>query len=58
MSKVIYCSKINPSSKCNHVMRGSTVEEVLRKAGEHAVAHGLKVSPDLLKKVEAAIEDE
>ncbi len=59
MSKVIYCSKINPSSNCNHVIRGNTVKEVLQKAGEHAKEHGIiEVSPALLKKLEAAVEDE
>jgi predicted small metal-binding protein len=58
MVKVIYCSKINPSTKCNHVIRGETVEEVLQKAAAHALEHGLKPGPVLLKKLEDAIEDE
>ncbi len=36
MGKVIYCNKVNPSSDCNHVIRGKDVEEVLQKAGVHA----------------------
>jgi predicted small metal-binding protein len=58
MPKVLYCSKINPSSKCNQVIRGSTIKEILQKAGAHAIEHGLALGPELLKKVEDAIEDE
>ena len=58
MLKVLYCSKINPSSKCNHVIRGSTVKEVLRKAGTYALEHDLTLGPELLQKFENAIEDE
>ena len=39
MGKVIYCNKVNPSSDCNHVIRGKDVEEVLQKAGVHAKEH-------------------
>jgi predicted small metal-binding protein len=56
--KVIYCNKVNPSSNCHEVIRGKTASEVLRKAGVHAKSHGLKATPELLKKVQAAIEDE
>ncbi len=58
MAKVIYCSKVNPSSDCNHVIRGQTEDEVLQKAGVHAREHGLEPTPELLEKVRAAIEDE
>jgi predicted small metal-binding protein len=59
MSKALYCNKVNPSSNCNHVVRGNTVEEVLSKAKTHAKEHGLlEISPALLKKLESAIEDE
>jgi predicted small metal-binding protein len=58
MSKVIYCKKVNPSSDCNHVIRGESVEEVLQKAGVHAKEHGLEPTPELMEKVKAAIEDE
>ena len=58
MSKVIYCNKVNPSSDCNHVIRGKDVEEVLQKAGVHAKEHGLEPTPELLEMVKAAIEDE
>jgi predicted small metal-binding protein len=58
MGKVIYCSKVNPSSDCKHVIRGETVEEVLQKAGLHAKEHGLAPTPELIQKVRAAIENE
>jgi len=58
MSKVIRCSKVNPSSDCKHVIRGETVEEVLQKAGVHAKEHGLTPTPELIEKVKAAIETE
>lgn len=58
MSKVIYCNKVNPSSDCNHVIRGETVDDVLQQAGVHAKEHGLEPTPELIEKVKAAIEDE
>ena len=58
MSKVIHCNKVNPSSECDHVIRGESEEEVLRKAGDHAKEHGLEPTPELIEKVRAAIEDE
>lgn len=58
MGKVIYCSKINPSSTCNHVIRGETEDEVLQKARDHAREHGLEPTPELLEMVKAYIEDE
>ena len=58
MAKVIYCNKVNPSSECNHVIRGANEEEVLQKAGVHAIEHGLEPTPELIEKVKASIEDE
>lgn len=58
MAKVIYCNKVNPSSECNHVLRGETEEEVLQQARVHAKEHGLEPTPELLEKVRASIEDE
>ena len=58
MGKVIYCNKVNPSSDCNHVIRGESEEEVLQKAGLHAREHGLEPTPELIEKVRASIEDE
>lgn len=58
MGKVIYCTKVNPSSECSHVIRGETVDEVLRKAGVHAREHGLEPTPELVELVRQFIEDE
>ncbi len=58
MAKVIYCSKVNSSSNCNHVIRGQTEEEILQQAGVHAKEHGLELSPQLLEMVKGFIEDE
>jgi len=58
MAKVIYCNKVNPSSSCNHVVRGQTEEEILQQAGVHAKEHGLELTPQLLEMVKGFIEDE
>lgn len=58
MGKVIYCSRVNPSSECDHVIRGETEEDVLGQAGVHAREHGLEPTPELIEKVRASIEDE
>ena len=58
MGKVIYCNKVNPSSECDHVIRGETDEDVLRQAGAHAEEHGLEPTPELMEKVRGSIEDE
>jgi len=58
MAKAVYCNKVNPSSECNHVIRGDTEEEVLQKAGLHAKEHGLEATPELIAMVTSHIEDE
>ena len=58
MGKMIDCHKVNPTTDCQHVVRGANEEEVLRKAGEHAKEHGPTPSPELLAKVKSFIEDE
>lgn len=58
MAKVIHCNKVNPSSDCQHVIRGESEEEVLQKAGVHAKEHGLEATPELIAKVKSHIEDE
>ncbi len=58
MGKVIYCNKVNPSSDCNHVIRGESEAEIVQKAGVHAREHGLEPTPELIEKVRASIEDE
>lgn len=57
--KMVECAKVDPSSGCTHVIRGTTEEEVLKKAAEHAKQHGIReVTPELKAKVKAAIRDE
>jgi predicted small metal-binding protein len=59
MGKIVECAKVDPSSGCTHVIRGTTEEEVLKKAAEHAKQHGIReVTPELNAKVKAAIRDE
>jgi predicted small metal-binding protein len=59
MGKIVDCAKIDPSSGCQHVVRGKTDEEVVRNAMEHAKQHGIReVTPELMAKVKAAIREE
>jgi predicted small metal-binding protein len=58
MAKIIQCNKVNPSSECNHVVRGETEEEVLQQARLHAKEHGMEPTPELIEKVRGFIEDE
>ena len=56
--KVVECAKVDPSSGCNYVVRGDTVEEVLQNAAAHAKEHGIhEVSPEMMELVKAKIHD-
>jgi predicted small metal-binding protein len=58
MSKILECAKVDPSSGCNYVARGETVDEILQKVGEHAKEHGIHdVTPELIEKVKANIHE-
>ena len=58
MAKLLECAKVDPSSGCQHVVRGDTEDEVLQKAGEHAKEHGIReVTPELMERVRANIRD-
>ncbi|NUP07596.1 MAG: DUF1059 domain-containing protein [Polyangiaceae bacterium] len=58
MEKVVECSKVDPSSGCQAVIRGEDEQEVLKKAAEHAKQHGIRqVTPELIERVKAAIHD-
>ena len=58
MAKILECAKVDPSSGCQHVVRGETEEEVLTKAAEHAREHGIReVTPELMERVKANIRD-
>jgi len=59
MGKIVECGKVDPSTGCNHVVRGETEEELLRNAEEHAREHGIvEVTPVLIERVRANIRDE
>ncbi len=57
MAKVLRCADL--MSGCNFVAEGKDVAEVMAKGAEHAKkAHGIaQITPDLAKKVQAAIKD-
>jgi predicted small metal-binding protein len=58
MAKILECAKVDPSSGCQHVIRGETTAEVLQKAAEHAKEHGIReITPELLELVKANIRD-
>jgi predicted small metal-binding protein len=58
MTKILECAKVDPSSGCQHIIRGETEEEVLQKAAEHAKEHGIReVTPELIELVKANIRD-
>lgn len=58
MAKFVECSKVDPSSGCDYIVRGETEEELLRNATLHAKDHGIHdVTPDMIEKVKANIHD-
>ncbi len=58
MAKILECAKLDPSSGCQHVIRGETEEEVLRKAAEHAIEHGIRtITPELVALAKACIRN-
>ena len=58
MGKIIECHKVNPSSECDHVVRGRDEYEVMANAKVHASEHGLEATPELMEQVRTFIEDE
>ena len=58
MAKILECAKVDPSSGCQHIVRGETEEEVLKKAAQHAQEHGIKqVTPEMMERVKANIRN-
>ena len=58
MEKILECAKVDPSSGCQHIIKGDSEEDVLRKAAEHAKEHGIQeVTPELMERVKAHIHD-
>ncbi|HEV8231208.1 MAG TPA: DUF1059 domain-containing protein [Thermoanaerobaculia bacterium] len=58
MAKIVECHKVNPSSDCDHIVRGRDEDEVIRNAADHAREHGLEPTPELMSQVRSYIEDE
>ena len=42
MAKIIECHKVNPTSECDHVVRGRDENELMANAKVHAREHGLE----------------
>ncbi|MDQ5871205.1 MAG: DUF1059 domain-containing protein [Acidobacteriota bacterium] len=58
MAKIIECHKVNPSSECDHVVRGRDENELMANAQAHAREHGLEPTPELMEQVRSFIEEE
>jgi predicted small metal-binding protein len=58
MSKILKCGDVVPG--CKAELRGTSEQEVLKKAAEHAkAAHNLdSIPPEVLSKVKNAIHDD
>lgn len=58
MGKILKCRDVGVD--CDFEARGKDVDEILRKAAEHArTCHtGTKITPELQTKIKAAIRDE
>lgn len=58
MGKIIECHKVNPTSECDHVVRGRDEDELLANARVHAREHGLEPTPELMNQVRSFIEED
>lgn len=58
MGKMIECHNLNPTSECDHIVRGENEGEVMRNAEMHAREHGLEPTPELMAQVRSHMEDE
>lgn len=58
MGKIIECQKVNPTSDCDHVVRGRDENELMANAQAHAREHGLEPTPELMEQVRSFIEEE
>ena len=58
MAKVLTCREVGMD--CDFVARGSSEEEIMAKAAQHAKQdHGFEsIPPEVVEKVKAAIRDE
>jgi predicted small metal-binding protein len=58
MAKIIECHKVNPTSECDHVVRGRDEGELMANAQAHAREHGLEPTPELMEQVRTFIEED
>ena len=58
MGKIIECHKVNPTSECDHVVRGRDEGELMANAQAHAREHGLDPTPELMEQVRTFIEED
>ena len=57
MAKVIYCGDMGCG--CDFVVRGETMEEVLKVGMEHGTeVHGINDTPDMVELIKAMVRDE
>ena len=57
MAKVIYCGDMGCG--CDFVVRGETMEEVLKVGVEHGEeVHGIDVTPDMVEVIKGMVRDE
>ena len=58
MAKIVECSKVDPTSGCQHVIRGSNEADVMQKAEEQSKQHGIRqMTPELREKIKANIRE-
>ena len=58
MKKILECARVDPSSGCNYVARGNTVDDILRNVEVHAKEHGIReITPEFIALVKANIRD-
>lgn len=57
MAKVLYCR--DAGFDCGAVVRGQTVDEIMKAAAEHGKqVHNLEVTPQLAEQLKGLIRDE
>ena len=58
MAKIVECAKVDPSSGCQTVIRGTNEADLMQKAEEHAKQHGIRqMTPEMKAKVKANIRE-
>ena len=58
MAKIVECAKVDPTSGCQHVIRGTSETDIMQKAEEHVKQHGIRqMTPEMKAKVKANIRE-